>query len=61
MNSTLKDLVDNLLLAAKSDLGTEGSKPSPTARKRLFDAVAAIEIACIKNGKFSWKNARCSK
>ena len=58
---TANDLVWNLLVAAKIALGAEGSTPSPTDRKRLYDAVVAIENACVIDGKFKWKNAGCAK
>lgn len=61
MNKPAQKLADNLLLAAKIALGVEGSTPSPIDRKRLFDAVCAIENACVINGKFKWKNAGCAK
>jgi hypothetical protein len=61
MNTTVQQLADNLLMSAKIALGAKGSTPSPQDRQRLFDAVCAIENACVKNGKFKWKNAGCAK
>lgn len=61
MNKLAQQLADDLLIAAKIALGAEGSTPSPIDRKRLFDAVCAIENACVINGKFKWKNAGCAK
>lgn len=58
MNKPAQRLAYDLLMAAKIALGAEGSTPSPTDRKRLFDAVVAIENACVLNGKFKLKNAR---
>ena len=61
MNKPAQKLATNLLMAAKIALGAEGSTPSPIDRKRLFDAVVAIENACVIDGKFKWKNAECTK
>jgi hypothetical protein len=61
MNKAAQQLADNLLMAAKIALGAEGSTPSPTDRKRLYDAVVAIENECVINGKFKWKNAGCTQ
>ena len=58
---TADKLVWNLLMAAKIALGAKGSTPSPADRQRLYDAVVAIETACVKDGKFMWKNAGCAK
>lgn len=60
MNKSAQQLACDLLIAAKIALGAEGSTPSPTDRKRLYDAVVAIENACVKDGKFKWKNAGCA-
>lgn len=61
LKPTPNDLVWNLLATAKIVLGAKGSTPSPTDRKRLYDAVVAIETACVKDGKFKWKNAGGAK
>lgn len=61
MNKPAEQLATNLLMAAISALGAEGSTTSPIDRKRLFDAVVAIENACVIDGKFKWKNAWCTK
>jgi|GEM_PF-5558767 hypothetical protein len=61
MNKAAQQLADNLLMAAKVALGATGSIPSPIDRKRLYDAVVAIENECIKDGKFKWKYAGCEK
>lgn len=61
MNKPAKKLLYNLLIAAKMALGEAGSIPSPTDRKRLYDAVVAIEDECVKDGVFKWKNAGCAK
>ena len=57
MNATMEGLADNLLMTAKCYLGAEGSTPSPASRKLLYDAVVAIENACVKDGLFQWENA----
>ena len=61
MNKAAQRLANNLLMASKIALGAEGSTPSPIDRKRLFDAVCAIENECVINGKFKWKSAGCAK
>ena len=61
MNKPAQRLADNLLMAANIALGAAGSTPSPIDRKRLYDAVVAIENACIKKGKFKWNNAKVAK
>lgn len=60
INKAAKKLADNLLIAAKIALGAEDSTPSPTDRKRLYDAVVAAENACVKKGTFNWNNAGCA-
>ena len=61
MNKDAQQLVDNLLTAAKIALGAHDSTPSPIDRKRLYDAVVAIENACVIDGVFRWKNAKVAK
>lgn len=61
MNKPAQKLANDLLLAAKIALGAPGSTPSPCDRQRLYDAVVAIENACVKDGVFRWKNAGCGK
>jgi len=58
MNKSSQDLAYNLLIAAKIALGAQGSTPSPDDRQRLYDAVVAIENACVIDGVFKWKNAK---
>lgn len=57
MNKAARKLADDLLIAAKIALGAAGSTPSPIDRKRLYDAVCAIENACVIDGTFNWNNA----
>ena len=57
MNKAAQQLAHDLLIAAKIALGGHGSTPSPTDRQRLYDAVVAIENACVIDGVFRWKNA----
>ena len=61
MNQPAHQLATNLLMAAISALGAEGSTTSPMDRKRLFDSVVAIENACVIDGKFKWINAGGTK
>jgi len=58
MNKPAQELAYNLLIAAKIALGAQGSTPSPDDRQRLYDAVIAIEDACIIDGTFNFKNAK---
>ena len=61
ISAHLGELFWDLLLAAKIALGADGSTTSPTDREHLYDSVVAIEDACIKNGRFKFKNARGRK
>ncbi len=61
MNKAAQQLADDLLIAAKVALGAHDSTPSPTDRKRLYDAVVAIDDACVIDGVFNWKNAKGTK
>lgn len=50
--ATPNQLVENLMIAAKIALGAEGLTTTPPDRKRLYDAVVALEHGVIVEGNW---------